>query len=134
MTTKKKRTVGLLSIVIIIAAALVIALWVVPFAQMASYRGSETVQAHAAQLVADYEAETGETVSQEDVCRDMSYLDRLWIYEGTLPTEITGTREGRLVYAMPFTDMRPSILMSTVPAAAPFITSSKATMASARAA
>ena len=104
MTTKKKRTVGLLSIVIIIAAALVIALWVVPFAQMASYRGSETVQAHAAQLVADYEAETGETVSQEDVCRDMSYLDRLWIYEGTLPTEITGTREGRLVYAMPFTD------------------------------
>lgn len=85
MTTKKKRTVGLLSIVIIIAAALVIALWVVPFAQMASYRGSETVQAHAAQLVADYEAETGETVSQEDVCRDMSYLDRLWIYEGTPP-------------------------------------------------
>ena len=34
----------------------------------------------------------------------MAYLDRLWIYEGTLPTEITGTREGRLVYAMPFTD------------------------------
>ena len=30
--------------------------------------------------------------------------NRLWIYEGTLPTEITGTREGRLVYAMPFTD------------------------------
>ena len=37
MTTKKKRTVGLLSIVII-------------------YRGSESVQSHAAQLVADYEA------------------------------------------------------------------------------
>ncbi|GEM_PF-1573903 len=104
MTTKKKRTVGLLSIVIIIAAALVIALWVVPFAQMASYRGSETVQAHAAQLVADYEAETGETVSQEDVCRDMSYLDRYLMYSDLLPTEITGTREGRLVYAMPITN------------------------------
>ena len=95
---------------------------------------SETVQAHAAQLVADYEAETGETVSQEDVCRDMAYLDRLWIYEGTLPTEITGTRKG--VWSTPcrLLTRRPSILMSTVPAAAPFITSSKATMASARAA
>ena len=76
MNANKKKLTGVLVAILLVILILVIALWVVPFAQMASYRGSETVQAHAAQLVADYEAETGETVSQEDVCRDMSYLDR----------------------------------------------------------
>ena len=104
MNANKKKLTGVLVAILLVILILVIALWVVPFAQMASYRGSETVQAHAAQMVADYEAETGETVSQEDVCRDMSYLDRYLMYSDLLPTEITGTREGRLVYAMPITD------------------------------
>ena len=104
MNANKKKLTGVLVAILLVILILVIALWVVPFAQMASYRGSETVQANAAQLVADYEAETGETVSQEDVCRDMSYLDRYLMYSDLLPTEITGTREGRLVYAMPITD------------------------------
>ena len=104
MNANKKKLTGVLVAILLVILILVIALWVVPFAQMASYRGSETVQAHAAQLVADYEAETGETVSQEDVCRDMSYLDRYLMYSDLLPTEITGTREGRLVYVMPITD------------------------------
>ena len=134
MNANKKKLTGVLVAILLVILILVIALWVVPFAQMASYRGSETVQAHAAQLVADYEAETGETVSQEDVCRDMAYLSRPCTKQGTLPTPSPAPGKG--VWSTPcrLLTRRPSILMSTVPAAAPFITSSKATMASARAA
>ena len=106
MNTNKKKLTGFLVAILLLILILVIVLYVVPFAQMASYRGSETVQAHAAQLAADYEAKTGETISQEDVCRDMSYLHRYLMYSDLLPTEIAGTHEGRLVYVMPITDTK----------------------------
>ncbi len=75
-----------------------------PYAQMVSYRNSAPVQTCAAQLAAAYGEKTGTALSQEDICRDLSYLQRWLMFSDTLPTEIVDLREGRPRYAMPITD------------------------------
>lgn len=71
---------------------------------MVSYRNSAPVQTCAAQLAAAYGEKTGTALSQEDICRDLSYLQRWLMFSDTLPTEIVDLREGRPRYAMPITD------------------------------
>lgn len=68
---------------------------------------TETVHLYrpgAAQLAAAYGEKTGTALSQEDICRDLSYLQRWLMFSDTLPTEIVDLREGRPRYAMPITD------------------------------
>lgn len=71
---------------------------------MVSYRNSAPVQTCAAQLAAAYGEKNGTALSQEDICRDLSYLQRWLMFSDTLPTEIVDLREGRPRYAMPITD------------------------------
>lgn len=75
-----------------------------PTLMMVSYRNSAPVQTCAAQLAAAYGEKTGTALSQEDICRDLSYLQRWLMFSDTLPTEIVDLREGRPRYAMPITD------------------------------
>lgn len=75
-----------------------------PMLRWSSYRNSAPVQTCAAQLAAAYGEKTGTALSQEDICRDLSYLQRWLMFSDTLPTEIVDLREGRPRYAMPITD------------------------------
>lgn len=102
--TKTKPRRRFLPIILAVLLALGIALYAVPYAQMVSYRNSAPVQACAAQLAAAYGEKTGTVLSQEDICRDLSYLQRWLMFSDTLPTEIVDLREGRPRYAMPITD------------------------------
>ena len=102
--TKSKPWRRFLPILLAVLLALGIALYAVPYAQMVSYRTSAPVQTCAAQLAAAYGEKTGTALSQEDICRDLSYLQRWLMFSDTLPTEIVDLREGRPRYAMPITD------------------------------
>ena len=102
--TKSKPWRRFLPILLAVLLALGIALYAVPYAQMVSYRNSAPVQTCAAQLAAAYGEKTGTALSQEDICRDLSYLQRWLMFSDTLPTEIVDLREGRPRYAMPITD------------------------------
>ena len=101
--TKSKPWRRFLPILLAVLLALGIALYAVPYAQMVSYRNSAPVQTCAAQLAAAYGEKTGTALSQEDICRDLSYLQRWLMFSDTLPTEIVDLREGRPRYAMPIT-------------------------------
>lgn len=100
----KKTIRGLIGIVIALCLAAIIAVWVIPYLQMTHYRDSEIVQNHAAQLAEVYKEKSGQVISKENICQDISYLNRYMMYEGLLPSEISGTREGRIVYSMPYTE------------------------------
>ena len=102
--TKTKPWRRFLPIILAVLLALGIALYAVPYVQMVSYRNSAPVQACAAQLAAAYGEKTGTALSQEDICRDLSYLQRWLMFSDTLPTEIVDLREGRPRYVMPITD------------------------------
>ena len=102
--TKSKPWRRFLPILLAVLLALGIALYAVPYAQMVSYRNSAPVQTCAAQLAAAYGEKTGTALSLEDICRDLSYLQRWLMFSDTLPTEIVDLREGRPRYAMPITD------------------------------
>ena len=102
--TKSKPWRRFLPILLAVLLALGIALYAVPYAQMVSYRNSAPVQTCAAQLAAAYGEKNGTALSQEDICRDLSYLQRWLMFSDTLPTEIVDLREGRPRYAMPITD------------------------------
>lgn len=93
--TKSKPWRRFLPILLAVLLALGIALYAVPYAQMVSYRNSAPVQTCAAQLAAAYGEKTGTALSQEDICRDLSYLQRWLMFSDTLPTEIVDLREGR---------------------------------------
>ena len=86
--TKSKPWRRFLPILLAVLLALGIALYAVPYAQLAAAYGEKT----------------GTALSQEDICRDLSYLQRWLMFSDTLPTEIVDLREGRPRYAMPITD------------------------------
>ena len=86
--TKSKPWRRFLPILLAVLLALGIALYAVPYAQMVSYRNSAPVQTCAAQLAAAYGEKTGTALSQEDICRDLSSLQRWLMFSDTLPTEI----------------------------------------------
>lgn len=92
--TKSKPWRRFLPILLAVLLALGIALYAVPYAQMVSYRNSAPVQTCAAQLAAAYGEKTGTALSQEDICRDLSYLQRWLMFSDTLPTEIVDLRGG----------------------------------------
>ena len=92
--TKSKPWRRFLPILLAVLLALGIALYAVPYAQMVSYRNSAPVQTCAAQLAAAYGEKTGTALSQEDICRDLSYLQRWLMFSDTLPTEIVDLRDG----------------------------------------
>lgn len=83
--TKSKPWRRFLPILLAVLLALGIALYAVPYAQMVSYRNSAPVQTCAAQLAAAYGEKTGTALSQEDICRDLSYLQRWLMFSDTPP-------------------------------------------------
>lgn len=89
-----------LSVAIIAVIAVALALFVIPNARMVSFQKSQATQEHAAALIEDYTARTGETLSQEDVCRDLSYLNRM-SYD---PYTIVSNEDGVIVYSFKLTE------------------------------
>lgn len=96
----KKKGKRYLSIVIIVVIAIALALFVIPNARMVSFQRSQATQEHAAALIEDYTARTGETLDQKDVCRDLSYLNRMQ-YD---PDTIVSSKDGTIVYAIKLTE------------------------------
>ena len=97
--TEKKKSHGLLAIALIAAAALVLALCVVPAVHTLTYRDS----ALAARLVENYAQETGQALPQGEVAWDLAWIGR-HLATGA-PEAISGTTDdGRAIYLFRFGD------------------------------
>ncbi len=91
-TTKKT---GWPLILAIVAAAVVLALFLWPRILSAGAAHTDWTHQEAQRFIADYQAESGKTLDEKRVCWDLAYLDLL----GIQPTSISGERDGRVVYA-----------------------------------
>lgn len=89
---RKKSGIG--AIILVVLLCVVFALFVVPILQDSSLAKSDTTQAEAARLIETYQTETGNAVSQEDVCQDLAYLGR----QGFHPDRIVTTDGETIVY------------------------------------
>ena len=93
MKTTKKTDWPL--ILAIVAAAVVLALFLWPRILSAGAAHTDWTRQEAQRFIADYQAESGKTLDEKRVCWDLAYLDLI----GIQPTSISGERDGRVVYA-----------------------------------
>lgn len=91
-TTKKT---GWPLILAIVAAAVVLALFLWPRILSAGAAHTDWTRQEAQRFIADYQAESGKTLDEKRVCWDLAYLDLI----GIQPTSISGERDGRVIYA-----------------------------------
>ena len=91
-TTKKT---GWPLILAIVAAAVVLALFLWPRILSAGAAHTDWTRQEAQRFIADYQAESGKALDEKRVCWDLAYLDLI----GIQPTAITGERDGRVIYA-----------------------------------
>ena len=91
-TTKKS---GWPLILAIVAAAVVLALFLWPRILSAGAAHTDWTRQEAQRFIADYQAESGKALDEKRVCWDLAYLDLI----GIQPTSISGERDGRVVYA-----------------------------------
>lgn len=87
--TKRKSS---FMVVGIVAAALVLANWVVPEAMLAIESNSKLTKAAAQALMAEYNGE----VSQKEVCRDLVMLRQMSL----TPERICAVRDGKVIYEL----------------------------------
>ena len=91
-TTKKT---GWPLILAIVAAAVVLALFLWPRILSAGAAHTDWTRQEAQRFIADYQAEGGKALDEKRVCWDLAYLSLINIQ----PTAITGERDGRVIYA-----------------------------------
>lgn len=91
-TTKKT---GWPLILAIVAAAVVLALFLWPRILSAGAAHTDWTRQEAQRFIADYQAESGKALDEKRVCWDLAYLNLINIQ----PTSISGERDGRVIYA-----------------------------------
>ncbi|MDY3015066.1 MAG: hypothetical protein SOR61_07800 [Evtepia sp.] len=70
------KKIGVIVVVLVIVLTLLVGMFVIPAMTDRSVAQSDRIQKQAAELIANYQGDYKDDLTQEMVCRDLAYLDR----------------------------------------------------------